>query len=34
VDFPSYESENCPLCAAGVPLLAQRGSGARVPAPS
>ncbi|HEY8678822.1 MAG TPA: orotate phosphoribosyltransferase [Candidatus Dormibacteraeota bacterium] len=27
LDFPSYAPESCPLCAAGVPLAAPRGSG-------
>jgi len=30
VDFPSYASEDCPLCAAGVPVAAPRGSGRRL----
>jgi orotate phosphoribosyltransferase len=27
VDFPSYSPEACPLCAAGVPVAAPRGTG-------
>jgi orotate phosphoribosyltransferase len=30
VDFPSYAPEKCPLCQAGVPLAAPRGSGKKV----
>lgn len=28
VDFPSYAPQDCPLCAAGVPVSAPRGGGA------
>jgi orotate phosphoribosyltransferase len=28
VDFPSYLPSECPLCAAGIPLSARRGTGA------
>jgi len=27
VDFPSYPSDSCPQCAAGIPVAAPRGSG-------
>lgn len=27
VDFPSYAPSECPLCAAGIPLSSQRGTG-------
>jgi orotate phosphoribosyltransferase len=30
VDFPSYPPEACPLCAAGIPVAAPRGSGKKV----
>jgi orotate phosphoribosyltransferase len=30
VDFPSYMPEACPLCAAGIPVAAPRGSGKKV----
>ena len=29
LDFPSYAPEECPLCAAGVPIAPPRGSGKR-----
>jgi len=29
LDFPSYAPEQCPLCAAGVPIAPPRGSGKR-----
>jgi orotate phosphoribosyltransferase len=32
VDFPSYAPEACPLCGAGIPVAAPRGSGKKVPA--
>ena len=32
VDFPSYPPDACPLCAAGIPVAAPRGSGKKVPA--
>ena len=32
VDFPSYPSDACPQCAAGIPVAAPRGSGKKVPA--
>src|ERR1700694_3716810 len=32
VDFPSYEPDACPQCAAGVPVASPRGSGKKVPA--
>jgi orotate phosphoribosyltransferase len=32
VDFPSYPADECPLCAAGIPLAEPRGS-ARLKAP-
>jgi len=30
LDFPSYRPEECPLCAAGVPIAPPRGSGKKV----
>ena len=30
VDFPSYPPEECPLCAAGTPVAAPRGSGRKL----
>ena len=30
LDFPSYAPEDCPLCAAGVPIAPPRGSGTKV----
>lgn len=32
VDFPSYPPASCPLCQAGIPIEAPRGSGAPKPA--
>jgi orotate phosphoribosyltransferase len=32
VDFPSYAPDACPLCGAGIPVAAPRGSGKKVPA--
>ena len=32
VDFPSYPPEECPLCAAGVPVAPPRGTGKKVAA--
>lgn len=32
LDFPSYAPDACPLCAAGIPVAAPRGSGKKVPA--
>ncbi|HET9847755.1 MAG TPA: orotate phosphoribosyltransferase [Candidatus Dormibacteraeota bacterium] len=30
LDFPSYPPDECPLCAAGIPVAAPRGSGKKV----
>jgi len=30
LDFPSYPAESCPLCAAGVPVAAPRGSAKKI----
>ena len=30
VDFPSYAADECPLCAAGIPVAPPRGSGKKV----
>ena len=30
LDFPSYAPDECPLCAAGIPVAAPRGSGKKV----
>jgi orotate phosphoribosyltransferase len=32
VDFPSYSPDECPQCAAGIPVASPRGSGKKVPA--
>ena len=32
LDFPSYAPDGCPLCAAGIPVAAPRGSTKKVPA--
>ncbi|HVH65610.1 MAG TPA: orotate phosphoribosyltransferase [Candidatus Acidoferrum sp.] len=31
LEFPSYAPEACPLCAAGIPVAAPRGSGKKIP---
>ena len=30
LDFPSYPAESCPLCAAGIPVAAPRGSAKKI----